>query len=190
MNSSVSEHHIPLIRRHVTTPPDVDEAPHYDKDSQWVVIPYRRIGYIVLAVVLLISLILSGIESLSGLRAYQRLFFPHRAIHASTSNSKDTSRIVRPYFGPAKNNGVDNAKLLITVWFREGKVVELDPSHAQNWRMQYEDSSVAWGEQGFILAEDGDQNPWEDIWTWEMEGRSIEDSRQQIATVRLPTRVV
>jgi hypothetical protein len=188
----------------------------FEKSPKWIPlrISFRKILYILAGIIALSLLVISVISSIWGIQAYHRLFFPHRAVHASTSTSKDPSRVVRPYFTPNRQAGGgrddnENAVKLITmIWFREGIVI---PSRApegaeddEDWRYR-DDERFQWdnddegkyrapGEQGFLIPEiipkEGVQNTWEGIWTHEMGMMDMEESRSILGRVELPGRVV
>jgi hypothetical protein len=189
---------LPLLEGGVHNASRDREDEVHGKHTKWVAIPFRKLAYLLLAVLLTIACIASAVGSVFGLRAYHRLFFPHRAVFASKSTSKDPSRIVRPYFGPARSGGkTANPSLSVTVWFREGKKVEIppfDPTKDDYWEWsnklyEKENRMRAPGEQGYLFPEEG-ENEWESLWSKNTGDIVTAGSRGIYANIKLPGRVV
>jgi hypothetical protein len=179
----------------------IDRAPIYEDDREkktvWITFSHRRI-LSALGFVAATLLIVSGsIGGFFGLRTYDRLVFPHKTVHASKASIKDGSRVVKPYFAPAKYRGVsEKASLVMTVWFREGiplPPLELDSRDYWRWRRERENEDYARagrGEQGYIRAEVAPHNDWEVVWRGEMQDITLSESTDVKVNVTLSYRIV
>lgn len=160
---------------------------HLDNEG-WVKIPYSLVLKCILALAGLVLLVFAGIASLRGLKSYNDLAHPHRAIHASAASAKDGANVVRPFFSPDKNAEV---KLAVSVWFREGTPLQLPKSDEQRWMYSYND---IWrkevGEQGFVRPELGEQNDWEQVWSREVMQGHVRSTRRDDVQIKLPGRIV
>jgi hypothetical protein len=164
-----------------------DRSDCYDEDREkhtaWIAFPYRSVLYVlaILTAIFLVGFITVG--GFLGAQAYRRLVFPHQAVHASKATIKDGSRVVKPYYSPAKYGGVtDRATLVMTVWFREGVTLAPPPrgiAEYWDWREERDEedySRLGRGEQGYIRPEKGLQNEWEVVWKGDIKDNILQES--------------
>lgn len=172
---------------------DVTESTNYStrqakQDSDWVTIPYRRIFYTTFYALLTLALLtLLGFTIFivgRGLLTYRQWTIPHRAAIAT---AKDGDRVVKPFFAPKKLGGVDRTVVGVKLWFREG--VKEEEDHNRYWAHSIRNMQSN-GENGFIISEKGVKNDWEEIWSKEILGGALEETKTDTISVKLPGRVV
>jgi len=170
----------------------------HGKYSKWVAFPFRRIVQALLAIVALVALGFAIYGSVIGFHAYNKLVFPHRAVHASPATVKDGSRVVKPYFAPKAKGGVQSGTLLVKIWFKDGEKdmslpafdVSRETDWEDMWRRERQIMSMGnIGETGYVddtLVGTEGQGSWMEQFATEIMIKDIERTEDVVARVTLP----
>lgn len=170
-------------------------------EEGWKLIPYRKLLRWLSIAVGIVTLLAVLCGSFVGWRSYRSMAVPHRAHIATAKELKNGTAAVRPYFGPAGSQAIQqHVALLATFWFKDGRPANLTrpeyANHDLNW--EWYEASYSNSRGDYALGDYGQRSasrlkedpPWTSIASVEMQLPDVTTHKQEIFDIKIPGSIV